>query len=433
MIDLMIALKPMSIIRFAALFTFVSSIASGVVVTLAPSSQSVTLTGLGALPSGAGTTRVSWGACAFDGTNTTCTVSGSYTGLGNGGTYNFVLTYPGNGQSPLGTVANPIGSDNVQFSLTAGSLTFSFTPANGAPIRFYDPTENLVYSLSTAKCTGVGVTCGVGAVGTTPNSTITGPLNGSFDMTPKITTPGGVVTATSYGGFNAIAPATWIEIYGLNLSTTLLQTWAGSDFNGVQAPTALGGTTVTVGGKPAYVDFVSPHQVNAQVPSGLAAGSQPVVVTTFGGPSVAFAVTTNAAQPGILAPGAFKLAAGQYAAALFPDGVTYVLPPGSVVGVAQARARPGDTIILYGIGFGTVTPNIDAGVIVGQNNNLSGFQVSFAGVPANVPFAGLVQGLLGLYQFNVVVPNVAASDAVPVTFSLNGKAGTQTLILPVGN
>lgn len=422
----------MSIIRFAALFTFLSSIASGVVVTLAPSSQSVTLTGLGALPSGAGTTRVSWGTCTFDGTNTTCTVSGVYTGLGNGGTYNFVLTYPGNGQSPLGTVANPIGSDNVQFSLTAGSLTFSFTPVDGTPIRFYDPTENLVYSTSTAKCT-VTVTCGVGAVGTTPSATITGPLNGSFDMTPKITTPGGVVTATSYGGFSAIAPATWIEIYGTNLSTTLQQTWAGSDFNGAQAPTTLGGTTVTVGGKAAYVDFVSPHQVNAQVPSGLAAGPQPVVVTTFGGPSVAFTATTNATQPGILAPAVFKLAAGQYAAALFPDGVTYVLPPGSVVGVPQRRAKSGDTIILYGIGFGIVTPNIDAGVIVGQNNNLSGFQASFGGVPATIQFAGLVQGLLGLYQFNVVVPNVAASDAVPVTFSLNGKAGTQTLILPVGN
>jgi uncharacterized protein (TIGR03437 family) len=275
--------------------------------------------------------------------------------------------------------------------------------------------------------------CAVGVVGTTPGGTITGPLNGTFDLTPVISSPGGVVTATSYGGFSAIAPATWIEIYGLNLATTLQRTWAGSDFNGAQAPTALGGTTVTVGGQPAFVDYVSPHQVNVQVPSGIAAGPQPVVVTTFGGSSVAFTATMNAVEPGILAPSAFRLAAGQYAAALFPDGVTYVLPPGSVVGVPQTRAKPGNTIILYGIGFGPVTPVINAGVIVGQNNALSGFQVSFAGAPATVQFAGLVQGLLGLYQFNVVVPNVAASDAVPITFSLNGKAGTQTLILPVGN
>ena len=68
-----------------------------------------------------------------------------------------------------------------------------------------------------------------------------------------------------------------------------------------------------------------------------------------------------------------------------------------------------------------------------QSNTLPSFQAAFAGVPATVQFAGLVQGYLGLYQFNVVVPKVAASDAVPFTFSLNGKAGTQTLLLPIGN
>jgi uncharacterized protein (TIGR03437 family) len=40
---------------------------------------------------------------------------------------------------------------------------------------------------------------------------------------------------------------------------------------------------------------------------------------------------------------------------------------------------------------------------------------------------------LGLYQFNVVVPNIAASDAVPLTFSLNGTAGTQELIIAISN
>jgi uncharacterized protein (TIGR03437 family) len=59
------------------------------------------------------------------------------------------------------------------------------------------------------------------------------------------------------------------------------------------------------------------------------------------------------------------------------------------------------------------------------------FQISFAGMPASVPYAGLVPGYLGLYQFNVVVPNVASSDAVPVTFTLGGASGPQTLLIPV--
>jgi uncharacterized protein (TIGR03437 family) len=50
-----------------------------------------------------------------------------------------------------------------------------------------------------------------------------------------------------------------------------------------------------------------------------------------------------------------------------------------------------------------------------------------------VEYAGLTGGFMGLYQFNVVVPNVAASDTVPLTFSLNGTAGAQTLIIPIAS
>ena len=315
------------------------------------------------------------------------------------------------------------------FNLSAGSFSFMLTPSGGSPVNFYDLRFSVFFDPATDSCTGVS-SCAVGTVGNSTGGTISGPVHGSFDVTPIINS---VITASSYGGFNAIAPATWIEIYGFNLSTTLKRVWGGSDFNGVQAPTSLGGTTVTIGGKPAYVDYVSPEQVNAQVPSGIGTGPQPVVVTTFGGPSVATNVTVNAIEPGILAPSAFKVAAGQYVVALFPNGTTYVLPPGLTNAVPTARAKPGDTIILYGVGFGPVTPNIDAGQIVQQNATVSSFQAFFAGVPAQVQYAGLVQGFLGLYQFNVVVPNVAASDAVPLTFSINGNSGMQQLIVPIGN
>jgi uncharacterized protein (TIGR03437 family) len=40
---------------------------------------------------------------------------------------------------------------------------------------------------------------------------------------------------------------------------------------------------------------------------------------------------------------------------------------------------------------------------------------------------------VGLYQFNVVIPNIAASNTAPLTFSLNGVSGTQTLAIAVGN
>ncbi len=402
--------------------------ASAVVLALGTSTQALTLTGTGINSSGSGTARITLGNCNFDGKNTTCILSGPYTGLGNGGTWQWQLVYPGNGLSPLSAITTPSTSNLFSLGLTAGSISFSLIPAGGSPIPFYDLNGSLLYTAA-ATCTGVGQ-CGVSAVSQSQGGVITGPVTGSFDSSPVVTT---VLSAGAYGAFNAIAPGTWIEVYGTNLANVFSQTWGDSDFNGPNAPKALGGTTVTVNGQPGYIDYVSPHQVNLQVPGGIPAGKQTLVVTTAGGPSAGTSVTVNSVEPGILAPPVFDFPAGQYAVALFPNGATYVLPPGATTVVPTARAKPGNVIMLYGIGFGSVTPNINPGVIVQQSNSLSGLQVFIGGAQATVQFAGLVQQFLGLYQINVVVPNIPANDATPLTFTLNGVPGTQSLILAIGN
>jgi len=123
----------------------------------------------------------------------------------------------------------------------------------------------------------------------------------------------------------------------------------------------------------------------------------------------------------------------QYVVAQFADG-TYVLPPGALAGVTSSRARPGDTIVIYGIGFGSVSPDMPAGELVSAANTLAlPFTISIGGADATVTYDGLAPGYTGLYQFDVVVPNVAASDDVPVSFTLNGLTTTQILSLAVGN
>ena len=47
-----------------------------------------------------------------------------------------------------------------------------------------------------------------------------------------------VVSASAFGGFTTIAPGTWVEIYGTNLSSTT-NTWSGSDFKNGVGPTLL--------------------------------------------------------------------------------------------------------------------------------------------------------------------------------------------------
>jgi hypothetical protein len=112
--------------------------------------------------------------------------------------------------------------------------------------------------------------------------------------------PGGIVPV--YSSASTIEPGSWISIYGSGLAATTA-TWAG-DF-----PTTLGGATVTINSKAAYIWFASPTQLNVQAPDDTAAGSVPVVVTTAAG-SITSTVTLSQYAP------SFSLFNGKYAAAI---------------------------------------------------------------------------------------------------------------------
>ena len=243
----------------------------------------------------------------------------------------------------------------------------------------------------------------------------------------------GAISASQFGAFPTFGPGSWIEIYGTNLASDT-EEWGGGNFNGVNAPTKLGGTSATIGGQAAFVQYISSVQVNVQVPGGVATGSQPLVVTTEAGSSAPFMVTVDAVQPGLYSPSFFNVGGTQYVGALFPDGVTYAFPPGAVPGFTSKRAKPGDTITLYGIGFGSVNPSTPPGQIAEGTSMLAApFTVSIGGTQATVSYDGLAPTFVGLYQFNVVVPAIAASDSARLIFSLNGANGTQKLSIAVGN
>lgn len=246
---------------------------------------------------------------------------------------------------------------------------------------------------------------------------------------------GGVVSAGNFGAFTTAAPGSWIEIYGSSLASST-RGWAGSDFNGSAAPTGLDDVKVTVGGQPAYVSYISPVQVNAQIPANVGTGSQPIVVTNSGGASPAYNMTINALQPGLLAPPSFTVSGKQYVGAFHSDLTTFVMPPNAVAGVTSSYAKPGETIIIYGVGFGAVTPASVpfTGQIVGPvTSSLNNFSMSFGGT-AGVPlYYGLAPGFVGLYQFNITVPQISNNDFVPLTFKVNGTDGPQTLYVAVHN
>jgi uncharacterized protein (TIGR03437 family) len=376
------------------------------------------------------------GVCAVSGTKATFLAAGTCTiqatQAGNGSylaatpvIQSFQVTQAGQ-TIAFGALANR--------SLGTAPFTVGATASSGLPVSFNSQT--------TSVCTVSGSLVTLAAAGTcTIQATQPGngtylaatPVNRSFTVTAAVTQPtiSGAISAGAFGAFSTVAPGTWVEVYGSNLAAGT-HTWTSADFNGNNAPTSLGGVQVSIGGQSAFIDYVSPGQVNAQLPSNIDAGSWQLTVTSGSVTSAAVNVTVNATEPGLLAPPSFNVGGNQYVVAQFGDG-TYVLPAGAVSGVNSRPAKPGETIVIYGIGFGPVVPNTPAGEIAPASTRLSeSLQFLFSQTPApGIPYAGLAPGYVGLYQFDLVVPQVPDSGLVPLTFTLGGTPGTQTLYTAV--
>lgn len=244
---------------------------------------------------------------------------------------------------------------------------------------------------------------------------------------------GGVVTDTAFGGATAAAPGSWVEIQGDNLAVATRE-WVPADFDGALAPTVLEGTRVSIGGEAAFVSYVSPNRLKVQVPSRISAGTHGLIVSTAAGDSAAYELTVNETEPALHAPAAFRMDDTQFAGSLLEDGTTWALPTGAVEGAASRPVRAGETLTFYGVGFGGVTPVAGAGETVQAENSLTrAIEIRFGESVAVVSYAGLALGRVGLYQFNVVVPEVANAEggAVPLTFRLDGVPGKQTLFVAV--
>jgi uncharacterized protein (TIGR03437 family) len=120
---------------------------------------------------------------------------------------------------------------------------------------------------------------------------------------------------------------------------------------------------------------------------------------------------------------------------LYTPGKGYVgafLNASPVGSPGYPAAASGQTITLYGIGFGPVSDNVQPGQPASAPDKLTTpLTIAIGGVNATLSYAGLSPGSVGLYQFNVTVPSVSAGNQ-PVAINLGGVAGTQTLLLTVG-
>ncbi|HLK67355.1 MAG TPA: TIGR03118 family protein [Bryobacteraceae bacterium] len=240
---------------------------------------------------------------------------------------------------------------------------------------------------------------------------------GSINANPNVTSTGVTNAAQSGAG---IAPNTYMTIKGTDLAVTK-RAWATADFgtSGKTLPTSLDGVSVTVNGQPAYVEFVSPVQINILTPVGLVTAGQIQVAVSNGGLTSATVnvPAQNAAPAFFLADAAGHIAAEHGSGALISS---------------TAPAAPGETIALFGNGFGATTPAVTDGQVLSAVAPLTvNPVVTIGGSPANVVFAGLTS--TGLYQINVVVPTGLPDGDAAVVASTGGFTSPAGALITIKN
>jgi uncharacterized protein (TIGR03437 family) len=166
----------------------------------------------------------------------------------------------------------------------------------------------------------------------------------------------------------------------------------------------LGNTSVTIDGEPAYLWYVSPGQINLQAPDDLKTGVVNVTVTTPAG------TATSTVTLGPFGP-SLSLLDGKYIAGIIvrSDGSgaygngTYDLlgPTGNSLGYPTVAAKAGDSLELFGVGFGPTNPPVAAGApYSGAAPATNTVQFLINGMTVLPTFAGITEA--GTFQFNIV-------------------------------
>ena len=210
-----------------------------------------------------------------------------------------------------------------------------------------------------------------------------------------------------------IESGSWAMIKGVNLANTT-RTWTDADFNGPDLPTSLSGVSVTIDGNAAFIYYISPTQINVQVPSDSTLGNVQVVVDNNGMMSAPATAPLQA-----YAPAFFMVPGTSYA-------IASKLPNYAAAGTPAAPAHAGDMLVLWATGLGPTIPAAPAGVEVSGAPATATLPVlTVGGVQVQVLGAALAPGTAGLYQITVQLPANVPTGTVAVQASIGG-ASTQS-------
>jgi len=186
-------------------------------------------------------------------------------------------------------------------------------------------------------------------------------------------------------------------------------------------PTILGDSCLTFNGTPAPLIFVSPSQINAQLPYE-ADGNAKLVLHTPAGVSDSFYVSVLPSAPGVFRSGA---------AGPVTNIPTVVRASNNQLATAANPVHRGDTIVIYLTGLGHTSPPVQTGFAAPYSPlawTQSATQVTLGDVPLPVAYSGLTPGLVGVYQINAQVPHFTPSGMeVPLKITHGGRSTSVTV------
>ncbi len=352
----------------------------------------------------------------------------------------------GAGEGPPGT---DFGASYVQLtdqygiSVPGASVTYSVSPTGSLTLKSVsgEPACTPASSTSTVTCASdqyglsyvdvvAGSTttpsCISGGTCATVNFSVAG-QTGSFSY--NIQTPPSITSVSdSAAGKSPVAPGSYVSLYGSGLSnytdvddaTTDALAANGTysilplqiDFVSVTCDVPSAGISV-----PAGVVYVSPTQVNVQLPWELQGQSSVQMKVVIDGDLFSSVVTVPVAN---------------YNPQFFTYGSDIAVAQDSsynLITTSNPAKRGSPFIIMYVNGLGPVTNQPADGNPAVNSTTTTTPTVSFGGVNGNVLFSGLTPGFPGLYQINVAIPTtVTAGSAVPVTVSIGGVTSAQATL-----
>jgi uncharacterized protein (TIGR03437 family) len=199
-----------------------------------------------------------------------------------------------------------------------------------------------------------------------------------------------------------VAPGSLISIFGLNLANT-------------PASSTPGGATLLINGALAPLQFVSPDQIDAQVPIEITVGLATMELRLPGMPPAAIQFPVSPAAPAIFAIGPNQEAVQN------ADGAW---------NTQDNPAAAGSVVTVYLTGQGAVQPPVATGEPAPTDpvaRSAYAVTATTGGRPSAVTFAGLRPGLIGVFQVSFCLPLIG-SGSYPLEVSVNGISSSPRLV-----